>query len=418
MGKDKNFCPHYGKNTLTNLAGSRRLVNFAHHSVNITIMRHLLLLCFFALIAHHASAQLSSHPAYSTLPREVSSGPQDKFHVQGIAFDARNQCFYMSFTTSLIKVDLQGRVVGSVVGLTGHLGCMAMNPDDGRLYASNEYKHDAIGQGISKGLNQQNDDATGFYVSIFDVDRINRLQMDASEVMTTVYIREAVDDYQATVTSQGHQFQHRHGCSGIDGLTIAPAWGKKKGRNMLYVAYGVYSEKERTDNDYQVILCYDISKWKQYEKPLSAADLHQSGPKAPTRKYFVYTGNTNWGIQNLAYDPTSGHMYAAVYPGQKEGWPNYSFFAIDGGQKPKKQKLTGFDQPTKGYVLSLLPQGMKDTQHGTWGWKFPWGSTGICPIGDGYAYISHNSIEQGKQATTLHLYRWTGKTDSPFELVP
>ena len=50
---------------------------------------------------------------------------------------------------------------------------------------------------------------------------------------------------------------------------------------MLYVAYGIYSENDRTDNDYQVLLCYDVKKLKKYEQPLSAQNLHQSGPQNP-----------------------------------------------------------------------------------------------------------------------------------------
>lgn len=354
---------------------------------------------------------------YRSLPHEVYSGPQGRFHVQGIAYDARNKCFYMSFTTSLIKVDMQGRLIGSVVGLTGHLGCISLNPDDGRLYASNEYKHDAIGSGITQKLGKENSMETGFYVCIFDVDRITRPDMDASEVMTSVYISEAVADFEAKVTCNGKEFEHRHACSGIDGLTLAPAWGKGKGRNMLYVAYGVYADEERTDNDYQVVLCYDISKWKKYEQPLSPTSLHRSGPDKPARKYFVYTGNTNWGIQNLAYDRSSGNMYAAVYPGQKAGWPCYSLFVIDGSKKPVRQMLKGFGEPTKGYVMSLLPQGIQDTEHGTWGWHFRYGTTGLCPVGNGYFYISHNRVKDGREETTLRLYKWTGNTPSPFFIV-
>ena len=72
------------------------------------------------------------------LPTTVKTGLQDKFHVQGIAYDHERNCMYMSFTTSLVKVDMQGRVLGSVEGLTGHLGCIPLNPDDGRLYGSRE----------------------------------------------------------------------------------------------------------------------------------------------------------------------------------------------------------------------------------------------------------------------------------------
>lgn len=350
----------------------------------------------------------------SRLPRQISSGPQGRHHVQGIAYDEKNDCIYMSFTTTLIKMDLQGHVLGSVQGLTGHLGCMALNPDDGRLYASLEYKHDGIGKGIGT---QANDKANGFYVAIFDVDRITRPNMDAAEVMTTVYIREAVTDYEAKVINQGKEVDHRHGCSGIDGLAIAPKWGKKGGRQMLYTSYGVYGDNNRTDNDYQVILCYDISKWKKYEQPLSSKNLHSSGPEKPNRKYFVRTGNTTYGIQNLAYDKYSGHMLAAVYPGKKAEWPNYNLFVIDGTQKPKKTNLHGFDHPTKGWTLSLLPQGEHDAKTNTWGFRFPYGSTGICSLGDDYFYVSHpgKDAQTGQQCTTLYLYKWNGGTWSLVE---
>ena len=218
-------------------------------------------------------ASLTPHStklAAQNLPVVLRTGLQDKFHVQGIAYDEERNCMYMSFTTSLLKVDMQGRVLGSVEGLTGHLGCISLNPDDGRLYGSLEYKHDAIGQGITKGLGGvTNDSKTGFYVAIFDVSRIDREHMKASEVMTTVYLAPAVRDYEAQITHQGRTVNHRHGCSGVDGLTLAPRWGKAEGRNMLYVAYGIYSENDRTDNDYQVLLCYDIDKWHKYEQPLT-----------------------------------------------------------------------------------------------------------------------------------------------------
>ena len=46
---------------------------------------------------------------------------------------------YFSFTTTLLKTDMQGNLLGSVEGMTGHLGCMTLIPDDGRLYASIVY---------------------------------------------------------------------------------------------------------------------------------------------------------------------------------------------------------------------------------------------------------------------------------------
>jgi hypothetical protein len=45
--------------------------------------------------------------------------------------------------------------------------------------------------------------------------------------------------------------------------------------------------------------------------------MHKSGPDAPEAKYFVYTGNTTFGVQNLEYDAYTGDFLAAVYNGRK-----------------------------------------------------------------------------------------------------
>ncbi len=351
------------------------------------------ILCVFSLDSH-------------LFAEGIYSGPQGSFHVQGIAYDREHQCMYMSFTTSLIKVDMHGRLLGSVQGLTGHLGCISLNPEDGKLYGSLEYKHDAIGKGIIRGTGAQNDARSEFYVAIFDVDRITEKDMDPAEVMKAVCLREVGDDFAATVTNQGREVEHRYGCSGIDGLTIAPQWGKKNGKMMLYTAYGVYGDKSRTDNDYQVIHCYDIARLNKYGQILTPANLHQSGPKKADKKYFVYTGNTEWGIQNLAYEPTSGHLFAAVYPGKKEGRKNFRMFIIDSDQKARKEVLKGVEPKTKGLVLSLLPCGTHDAQHDVWGWDFKYGSTGLCGIGDGKFYVSHNARKDGRESSTVYLYQW------------
>src|SRR5690606_5314736 len=129
--------------------------------------------------------------------------------------------------------------------------------------------------------------------------------MNAEEenLLNTVYLKEVVDDYQATVKEGNRNIQHRYGCSGIDGVALAPAIGKRRNsRKYLYVAYGIYSDTSRSDNDYQVILQYDVETWDQYGQHLSQDKLHQSGPDKPINTYFVFTGNTSYGIQNLAYD--------------------------------------------------------------------------------------------------------------------
>ena len=174
-------------------------------------------------------------------------------HLQGIAIDAKREYLYCSFTTCLLKVDMQGNVVGSVNGLVGHLGCIAYNPLDGRVYGSLEFKHDAIGAPILKRIGYTEEVLDGFYAVRFDVDKIDRMNMDAEkdQVMQAVFLRDVFEDYTAT--------SHRYGCSGIDGITFAPSFGEDGPADQLYVAYGIYEDNAREDNDHQVLLQYDIS---------------------------------------------------------------------------------------------------------------------------------------------------------------
>ena len=117
-------------------------------------------------------------------------------HIQGIATDRDRKYMYYSFTTCLVKTDMDGNIIGSVRGLAGHLGCIAYNYDDGRVYGSLEFKHDNIGAGIleriNKGGEESIDVVDGFYTAIFDVEKIDRVDMDAEKdgVMTAVHLHE------------------------------------------------------------------------------------------------------------------------------------------------------------------------------------------------------------------------------------
>ncbi len=350
------------------------------------------------------------------LPTTIFSGLQGKHHVQGIAIDQEKGHMYFSFTTRLIKTDLQGNLIGSVEGLTGHLGCLSFNPEDGRIYGSLEYKNDAIGKGIAGAEAGKQESA--FYIAIFDTDKITRPNMNAEtdRVMTAVYLKEVVDDYYGSDSNNGKVVEHKYGCSGIDGVAFAPQVGSKEDKLLLYTSYGVYGDTTRTDNDYQVILAYDTKDWKQYERPLSQTDRHKQGPVAPTDKYFVFTGNTTYGIQNLAYDSASGNMYAAVYTGKKSNYPNYPLFIIDWSQPTQEMQLKGFDREEIQKTLTIYPQGLYDKSSNTYGWNFPYGSTGITSLGNGYFYISHPS-DKPEQSSTVHLYQWTGNPEAPFKLV-
>ncbi len=345
------------------------------------------------------------------LPRSIYSGLQGKHHVQGIAVDIARGYVYFSFTTRLVKTDMQGRLIGSIEGLTGHLGCLALNPDDGKIYASLEYKDDAIGRGISGDEATKRENA--WYIAVFDGEKITRPGMKAPDgAMTTVYLPTVVKDYTAKVTNGGKTVDHRYGCAGVDGVAFAPLPGNDGGKNVLYVAYGVYSDTGRTDNDYQVLLTYDTRDWEKYGQIPAEGRLHHAGPAKPLARYFVYTGNTSWGVQNLCYDPFSGTLFAAVYKGKKKTFPNYSLFAIDLSDKARKQKLKGFGGKESRLVLPLKELGQHDKASDIYGWHFPYGSTGLCAIGNGLFYISHNSGHP-EENTTLHLYRYDGGT-TPF----
>ena len=183
-------------------------------------LRKILLLTWILVIhCNILPAIVPNDNAPVKLPNRIYSGLQGKHHVQGIAIDREKGHMYFSFTTKLIKTDLQGNLIGSVEGLTGHLGCLTFNPEDGQVYGSLEYKNDAIGKGIAGEEASRKESA--FYIAIFDTDKITCPQMDAEKdgIMTTVYLKEVADDYYATDTNHGNPVDHRYGCSGIDGVS-------------------------------------------------------------------------------------------------------------------------------------------------------------------------------------------------------
>lgn len=354
------------------------------------------------------------------LPRNIYSGIWDAGHIQGIALDTEHEHIYMSFTTVLVKADLQGNVIGTVTGLLGHLGCLEFNDEDGRLYGSLEYKDDSIGKGILRREKSDKQLDNAFYVAIFDVDKITRTGMDAEKdgIMTTVYLPTVLEDYTAEVKCSEGVREHRYGCSGFDGITFGPEFGKSGGKRYLTIAYGIYGDTERSDNDYQVLLQYDTDNWKSYESILSQDAMHKNGPAEPDRRYFVYTGNTSWGVQNLEYDAQSNLWFMAAYKGKKPNFANFCTFVVDGNAAPVSGKLKGVPyHKGKAMLLTLLDRGTYDAANGIHGWRFKYGTTGLCSLGDGYFYISHNGRNEQGQFGNIKLYRFVGSEDKAYELV-
>ncbi len=337
------------------------------------------------------------------IPKRLFSGFHGGCHCQGIAVDLQKGYIYYSFTTKLVKSDLKGNIIGTVENLTGHLGCIDFHEADGRVYGSLEYKNDCIGKGIHDVLGIKQENEEGFYCAIFDADRIDRMGMDAEkdDVCRAVYLKEVADDYLAPC--------HRYGCSGIDGTAWGPVCGSADKKEYLHIAYGIYGDVNRTDNDCQVILCYDAENWwDPLAQPLLQTAPHKNGPESPVHKFFVETGNTNWGIQNLEYDRRSGDFYAAVYRGKKPQFKNYDLFVIDGSVPPECKT-----HPVSGETARFLT--LRKQPDGADGIFFPYGSTGMFAFGDGNFLFSvpvrHKKHGHG---TKVRLFRRTEEQHRPF----
>lgn len=359
----------------------------------------------FGVMAQSAAAAPAARP-----PLKQNGGTWPTSHVQGIAVDVKGGYIYYSFTTLLAKYDFSGKLVGTLVGWAGHLGDLDFNPRDRRVYGSLEYKKDKA-----------------FYIASIDVSRLNQVGVNAakSEIFRTVYLPEVVNDYTADLNGDGvfdgdvaKTGDHRYGCSGIDGVSFGPEFGHTDGPRFLTVAYGIYANLARTDNDHQVLLQYDITDWARYERPLTEAAPHRSGPTEVHGKYFVRTGNTTYGVQNLAYDDTQQRWFMGVYKGTKPTFPNYLMFAVDARTRPTLGDLIGVPGPggkgtERGQLLALAADGLKDEATGIRGWNQK-SDVGIQPIGNGLFYLCVNSGTKGSQTGEVTLHRWTGDSARPF----
>jgi hypothetical protein len=344
------------------------------------------------------------------LPPVQNGGSWPSGHVQGIAVDLAGGYIYYSFTNLLAKYDFGGKLVGTLVGWTGHLGDLDFNPADGKVYGSLEYKDDEA-----------------FYIAVIDLGRLDRVGVEAtaSDLFRTVYLPEVAADYAADLDGDGtfdgntgETADHRYGASGIDGLAFGPAFGKTDGPRYLTVAYGIYGNTDRADNDHQVLLQYDVADWARHASPLTEHAPHRNGPAAAHGKYFVRTGNTTYGVQNLAYDDMLQRWFLGVYQGRKPAFPNYLLFAVDARTQPISGDLVGVPGPggegwEQGLLLALADDGLRDPATGVRGWHQK-ADVGFQPVGAGLFYLAANSAHEGRQTADLTLARWTGDAQQPF----
>ena len=175
----------------------------------------------------------------------ASGGSWDIKHCQGMAIDAEKGYVYYSYTNTFVKCDLEGNAVGSITGIEGHLGDICYNEKDGKVYAS---------------LNPTGTKA--LYLAIIDVDNLGELGVDAvkGKLIRTVHLTHVWKDYAAKVTNEGNTYYRRYGVSGTDAMCFGPSFETGKG-DYLTISCGTTPQVQRTDNDYQILVQYDVTGW-------------------------------------------------------------------------------------------------------------------------------------------------------------
>ena len=107
------------------------------------------------------------------------------------------------------------------------------------------------------------------------------------------------------------------------------------------------------------------------------------------RKYAVFTGNTNYGVQNLEYDANEKTLYLSVYYGKKPKYENFPLFAVD------------MTIPATDDVL----EGEKVKRVACRGLKYYYGMTGMESLDDGRFYISYDKREALGWSSDLRLVK-------------
>jgi len=284
-------------------------------------------------------------------------------HMQGTCVDDKGEYMYFSYTSALVKVDMKtGEVVGSVGGFGqgsfgtpggAHLGDLAYY--DGKIYGSLEYK----------------EPGSKFFVCVFDEDAITEIGMDMKEMevgVDGVLLRDPTEDFRDPLNDSDYidayraekgleangfainndtKYGHKYACSGIDGVTFTHLPGDDSGKKYLFVAYGVFTNNDRFDNNYNVICCYDPedfdnvpeNTWVQrftYERGIDSS-VAEGEMLDSLERYFVWTGHTNWGTQVLETDIENGDLILFTYGTGKTvntengriTWPGLKLYRVD-----------------------------------------------------------------------------------------
>ena len=332
----------------------------------------------------------------------ASGGSWDIKHCQGMAIDQKNGYVYYSFTNTFVKCDFEGNAIGSITGIAGHLGDICFNEKDGKVYAS---------------LNPEGKKA--LYLAIIDVNNLKEMNTDAikSNLIRTVHLTHVWEDFKAKVKNNGKTYNRRYGVSGTDAMCFGPSFETGKGY-YLTISCGTTPQIDRTDNDYQVLIQYDVTGWwSKYGQPLRYDKVHHIGPKEMHGKFFVYTGNTYYGVQTMTYFDELNLWFLNVYVTRKDNFPKYNLFIVDGDIKPQEKALKGQEKKDLQKVLTLYQDGNLDNETGIYGWKTAEGSRGMEYLFNGLFYVIHPyKTWYGKQTAVAYLYVWNPSKADPFTI--
>ena len=247
-------------------------------------------------------------------------------HLQSFCCDDELNYMYFTFTDRLIKVDMRtNEVVGTMTGLRAgsissgaHLGCLTYK--DGWIYGTLEYKVEER-----------------WYIAAIDADKIvGDVNFADPGVMYAIHVPDVDDDFRDNLNAGEHvnaasSMGHRYGLGGIDGLTFGTLPGAgMDSKEYLLLSYAPYGNSTRYDNNNQIINVYDPDKLDDYLLPFTEDRDEPDGLRCE-QQLFMFTGNQEWGVQNLEYDKDTGDLWMMCY-GRPSGsaFPSGTMYLVDG----------------------------------------------------------------------------------------
>jgi len=352
-------------------------------------------------------------------------------HVQGICVDDEGKYMYASFTNMVVKIDVRtGEIVGTVGGLaTGthvdgaHIGDITYY--NGKLYAPLEYK--ASGR---------------WYIAVFDAEKITEMNMHYTEpgMMYAAYVPQVGDAFSEELYAGEHNnnpssMGHRYGTGGIDGITFGkiPGGGydtdgdgvtdiSVHDKEFMFVAMGIYGNVKRYDNENQIFLVFSPEKITEenllpFSEEMLNKDYTESEKLFYEHKIFCYTGNYNYGAQQLEFDRDTGDLRAECYERNKgTEFPEYTTRMIFDGSKPLYMDTVEVGQSVTGDSAGFVSQadahkvaalytdyedadGDGDYEEQETGWHI----TLKCQCGNGKNIEDHKAVSHGKTGKSVKI---------------